>query len=171
MRRASACVLALVLVWTTSSAWADTSVSPEKRAKILEILKVTHALDIGKQMGSQVTSMLLAGGESDPELRAKAAALGKAFLERMDFDTLIEPLVAIYARHFNGPELESLLVFYRSPAGQKMIAENPAIMRESMAAGENWGRVEGARVFPMLKDQFTDYAKLKKEVDARKQAN
>ncbi len=49
-------------------------------------------------------------------------------------------LAGIYARNFTVDEIHDLTAFYRSPTGQKLIARQPIIARESLAAGQQFGR-------------------------------
>jgi hypothetical protein len=52
----------------------------------------------------------------------------------------------IYDRHFTVDELRQLLAFYRTPIGRKLLAEQPAITQEAMAAGQDWGRRLGFEI-------------------------
>jgi len=65
-------------------------------------------------------------------------------------DTLISMFVDIYSRHFSSSDVRQLLEFYRSPIGRKMLAETPAIARESMLTGQAWGAQLGADVARQL---------------------
>lgn len=53
---------------------------------------------------------------------------------------LIDLMVPIYQRHFTEQDVRALLAFYRTPVGQKMLREQPKIMVEAMAAGQQFGR-------------------------------
>jgi hypothetical protein len=46
----------------------------------------------------------------------------------------------IYARHFTAEELQQVRDFYRTPTGEKFIREQPEVMKESMALGQQWGQ-------------------------------
>ena len=47
---------------------------------------------------------------------------------------LLDELVPIYQRHFCSDEIEQIIAFYGTPGGKKLIAEMPAIQRESADA-------------------------------------
>jgi hypothetical protein len=66
-------------------------------------------------------------------------------------DEMTERVVAIYDRHFSKEDLQAALDFYRSAAGQRMVAELPAVMNESMAAGQEWGQQKAAEVADELR--------------------
>ena len=68
------------------------------------------------------------------------------FMAKVDASELTELIVPIYAKYFTHDEVKQLLAFYQTPLGQKMIANQPAIMQESMEAGQKWGGQLGARV-------------------------
>jgi len=44
----------------------------------------------------------------------------------------------LYATRFTEQELKEALAFYKSPLGQKLLAQEPAIVGESMRSAESW---------------------------------
>jgi uncharacterized protein len=61
-------------------------------------------------------------------------------------DTLLAPMAADYARYFTSADLRALIVFYKSPAGQRMSAVAPVISANSSFAGQQWGQKVGIEV-------------------------
>jgi hypothetical protein len=55
-------------------------------------------------------------------------------LKDMPFDEMMQAAVPVYQKHFTKGDVDSLVAFYTSPTGQKMLHELPAIMAESMQA-------------------------------------
>jgi hypothetical protein len=51
---------------------------------------------------------------------------------------LIDATARIYASHFSEAELKGILTFYQSPLGQKMNAEEPKAMDDSMNNAAQW---------------------------------
>ncbi len=51
---------------------------------------------------------------------------------------LLAEAVPIYQRHFCADEVEQIVAFYETPAGQKLSVEMPAIEKEAVAAGQNY---------------------------------
>jgi hypothetical protein len=43
-------------------------------------------------------------------------------------------MIPVYQRHFTKSEIEALIAFYASPAGQKFLHEMPAVTAETMRA-------------------------------------
>jgi hypothetical protein len=52
---------------------------------------------------------------------------------------LLDATARFYASHFTEAELKSILTFYQSPVGQKMVVEEPKALDESMAYAGSWG--------------------------------
>jgi hypothetical protein len=59
---------------------------------------------------------------------------------------LEEGYVTLYDRHFTTAEIRELLVFYDSPIGKRFLEVQPALMREGIALGQEWGSRIGADV-------------------------
>jgi hypothetical protein len=51
---------------------------------------------------------------------------------------LVDSSARIYATHFSEQELRDLLTFYQSPLGQKVLAQEPKVLDESMIYAGNW---------------------------------
>jgi hypothetical protein len=50
----------------------------------------------------------------------------------MPFDEMMQAMVPAYQKHFTKGDIDSLVTFYSSPTGQKVLRELPAIMGEAM---------------------------------------
>ena len=70
------------------------------------------------------------------ELNEVATALHKDFDGKRS--EVIDALAGAYARHFTEQELKDLVVFYRSPLGQKMLKEEPVALDESLQRAQDW---------------------------------
>lgn len=117
-----------------------------KAAVIHQLLNEVHAVDLA------VTAMetsLPAQRAANPRIPAvfwdRFAALARSRASQLE-----DVLLVVYDRHFTTDELRQLLSFYRSPIGRKMLDAQPAILRESMAAGQLWGQKVGAEVAEQL---------------------
>jgi len=51
---------------------------------------------------------------------------------------LLEEVARMYATRFTEPELKDVLAFYKTPAGRKVIAEEPKVLDASMTHAQNW---------------------------------
>jgi len=69
-------------------------------------------------------------------LNEVAAALKKEYgAKRVD---VLNEVARAYAEHFTEAELKDILVFYKSPAGRKMLAEEPKAIEQSLRAAQDW---------------------------------
>ena len=122
---------------------------PAKLALIHQLLAMTHSVDI-----AIATSESSIAGQRAANPRVPAAFWDRFLAEtrnrRGEFEDLVVP---VYDRHFSSDELRQLIAFYQSPIGQKMITEQPAVLRESMEAGRQWGMKVGASIATQLKNE------------------
>jgi uncharacterized protein len=51
---------------------------------------------------------------------------------------LLDLIAQTYARHFTEAELKDIVAFYKTPSGKKMIAQEPAAIKESLDAAQQW---------------------------------
>jgi hypothetical protein len=73
-----------------------------------------------------------------PDATPKQIATLRAIFDevaKMPLDEMINAVISIYQRHLTKTDVEELIRFYSSPVGQKILREQPQIMRESMQAG------------------------------------
>jgi hypothetical protein len=64
---------------------------------------------------------------------------------------LVDASARYYASHFTEAELKSILAFYQSPLGQKMLVEEPKSVDESMAYAGEWGDNLSAEVLNKIR--------------------
>jgi uncharacterized protein len=113
-----------------------------KTAKVEEFFRVSHT----EQMLSQTMSMALnqtksgvlqqmAGVHSTPEetksLNDFQDKMSAILTNALSWEKLKPIFVKVYADAFTEEELDGLVAFYKSPAGQAMIAKTPSIMTKS----------------------------------------
>ena len=71
-------------------------------------------------------------------LRAIAESTGRYMQELttkiFSVDELLEAIVPIYQRHLTHADVQSIIAFYSSPPGQKVLKEMPTMMAEAMQA-------------------------------------
>jgi len=71
------------------------------------------------------------------DLNEIAANLERDYAQRVD--ELVDATARTYAEHFSEVELKEMLVFYQSPVGRKMVAQEPKILDDSMNYAGQWG--------------------------------
>jgi hypothetical protein len=70
------------------------------------------------------------------ELNEVATALHKDFDNKRS--EVVDALAGAYARHFTEQELKDLLLFYKTPLGQKFSKEEPAAIEEGFSRAKTW---------------------------------
>jgi len=51
---------------------------------------------------------------------------------------ILDLVSQIYAKHFTEAELKDIVAFYKTPAGKKMVAQEPAAIKDSLDAAQQW---------------------------------
>lgn len=82
--------------------------------------------------------------EKAEEIREVFTQLGGKFIDRKG--ELIDQVATLYAEQLSLEELTAVAGFYRSPAGMKMIAIQPLMMRQAMLLGQRWGAELGREI-------------------------
>lgn len=63
-------------------------------------------------------------------------------------------MAVIYAKYFTDDDLRQLLTFYQTPVGRKLLDVQPAVTRDAMQVGQQWGKRLGLEVATqMMKEQ------------------
>lgn len=117
-----------------------------KIALIHELLSLTHAVD---QAMATMEAALPAQKAANPRI---PTVFWDRFLTqaRTRRGELEEMMVPVYERHFSSDEIRQLLTFYQTSLGQKVLVTLPAVMQESVLAGQVWGQRIGASVGAQL---------------------
>lgn len=109
-------------------------IDPQLKASILKLLDVSHSVAMGQQaingLSQQLRPALIAELPPTPHRDqivdayvAKLAALmaGQEFIDRIS---------SIYAQYFSLDDVNTMIQFYQTPAGQHMLAAMPTVMTE-----------------------------------------
>jgi uncharacterized protein len=111
--------------------------------RLLQLLRVRDelraTLDTMKQQMKGEAEQMFRDKIPNPtaeQLKSVNGILDQSFAE-LSLDDLINDLVPIYQRHLSRSDVQALVAFYTSPPGQKILREQPAILRESMQAAGN----------------------------------
>jgi uncharacterized protein len=129
---------------TTPVAEKSVLVDPEKEKMIRQMMELTQTTHLADQMMVQTIASLKGSLQGVPE------EFWTKFQSKLDLNDLQNRMVAIYDKHFTKQDLQAVLDFYKTKAGQKMIGETPALLRESITAGQEWSRKVGREVVQEL---------------------
>jgi hypothetical protein len=117
--------------------------SREEVLRLLDLMQVRSRL---AQITDGVKTTMKSGAEAgfrrqlpraSAEQMAKVDGLADAAFREFPTDDLIDAMVPIYQRHLTKSDLEAIVTFYDSPAGKKLLQEQPAMMSESMQADQD----------------------------------
>ncbi len=119
----------------------------ELKKDIKELLALTGSAKLGIQMMNQ---MIPSYKLNFPEVPEK---FWEEFIKKIDSEELVNLIIPIYEKHYTSSEIKELLVFYKTPIGQKTISLMPLILQESMDIGVEWGRKIGGEIIDDLIEQ------------------
>lgn len=70
------------------------------------------------------------------------------------FVELTDEMALLYATHFSESELKAILAFYQSPAGKKMLAQQPTVVDASMKFAQNWANKLSDQVIARMREEL-----------------
>ncbi|TFW18879.1 DUF2059 domain-containing protein [Duganella callida] len=105
----------------------------------------TAAINNNAKLSAEEKQKALAKMEAD--LPAAVNTMQTVMNDPGMIDEIIDQTVPIYARNFSADELKQIAAFYRTPVGQKMLANMPKLMGEGMQVGQ---QIVARRLGPML---------------------
>lgn len=142
-RTLSSAAAAAVAILFMNVALAEPVEAPASEASIRELIEVTQAKklldDVSVQLDSAMQESIrqaLAGQQVTPEQRQvldeMRTRMVKIFLDNMRWDQMESMFIEVYKQVFTQAEIEGMLAFYRTEAGQAVIAKMPLVMQYSM---------------------------------------
>ncbi len=139
MKKIIGIIVVMLLCGTTLFA------SPAKEDSIRKLIELSGSKNIGQQFMNQLL----------PNLKRLAPDVPEEFWDEMekeiDMDKVAELIIPIYQKHLTEEDIQAINKFYKTDAGKKLIKASPAIMQESMAVGQQWGRQVAQRILDKLK--------------------
>jgi len=128
-------LIALILTLTLTSVYCQESTIENKIRRMMDVLGTSHRFE------TVIDKMIELEKENFPSsVEDKYWNQFKEKVKNDGFNELIELLIPIYKKHLTESEIESIITFYESEAGQKMVNKFPSISQESMQVGAEWGK-------------------------------
>ena len=121
------------------------SQSPSKVENIKKMLELSGAGKLGIQVAE---NMLTSFTKSLPDVPKEFWDDFKKQMNPEDINNLVIP---VYDKYYTDSDIQQLIDFYQTPIGKKSISVAPQIMKESMEAGQIWGKMIGEKVLANLK--------------------
>jgi hypothetical protein len=138
--RVRAAIVALALMCLTGTAQAQTP-SAAAVATARELIAAKGAADMFDSMLPGVVERVKASFlQTNPNLSKDLNEVSAKLVTDLNprLATLKDDVVKLYASQFTEQELKEALAFYKSPVGQKVIANEPKILDQSVLAAEQW---------------------------------
>lgn len=139
---------------TSAAAPAATTIPPDQQAtkdqiaKLFEVMKVRQQVQnfqkmmpaiIQRQLHVQMEQTLAkqaAGVQPTPQQEAQLQAVFDEYMQKSftiyPYDDMISDLTTVYQRHISRSDVDAIIAFYNSPAGQDLLNQQPLIMQEFM---------------------------------------
>lgn len=137
MRRIA--LLPLVLCASVGIAHADEA---SKRAKAQEMLTLMHTERVSQQIESNLMKQAATipqrvyngqvPAESKPKVDAFEQQLQQAAEAQIGWKVLQPQYVDLYAKTYTEQELDAIIAFYKSPAGQSMLEKSPELSSQTV---------------------------------------
>ena len=70
------------------------------------------------------------------------------------FVEITNEVALLYAKHFTEQELKEILAFYKTPAGQKLLKNQPQVIDSSMQFAQNWANKLSDEVIAKIRDEM-----------------
>jgi hypothetical protein len=142
---------------------AEASGSPDgqKEARIRELMDLTGAKNMGQQLiqagMEQFRSSVLSSQPDNPRAKEFVEAFVTRFQKHFDSTSLNAEIIPIYDKHLSAEDVKSLLDYYHSPFGQRMLKALPEVARESQEKGYALGQKAAEDTMEELKAEFPEF--------------
>ncbi len=140
---------------------APVKVDPAKEKAIRQLMDITGEAKLGNDMtdlvSAQVKNAMSRKLPAD-RLQKFMADFNHKLSAKSPATQVEDAQVPIYAQHFSLQDLQSMIQFYQSPAGQQVVKQLPQVMQQSHMEG---AAIERKAALDTLKDMSTDYPELK----------
>jgi len=96
---------------------------------------INQAVDQGSQMFAARMHPKLGRELTQTEYEKVKSAFREAFIQTYPAKAWEAPFAELYGKHFNAPELDQLLKFYKTPAGIKLLQKQGTLSTEGAQIG------------------------------------
>ena len=146
MKRTLSIAICLAMLAIPCLAQDSASSAQPSREDVLRFMDLMHVRATMDQLLEGMKKGMKAGAEAGfkqriekptPEQLEAVNKLTDAVFKDFPVDEIINSAIPIYQRHITKSDLDAIVAFYSSPVGQRLLKEQPAIMAESMQAGQD----------------------------------
>ena len=131
---------------------------PQAIALGTELVDLAGAKSMMTQMMNQIEPALTKlVAQANPGKEAEALEVMQKFvIPRIESSVpdLVQECARLYAKHFSTDDLGQMIAFYKSPVGQKLVAEQPKMMQEMAGVAQAWGQRIAVESMKAYGDEF-----------------
>jgi uncharacterized protein len=152
---------------TTCIAQQAASDQPASKEDVERYLDAMHTRELMKStmeaVSKQIRQIMHEELQKTPNLPPDAEAqmnqMYDKMMKTMPADELLDSMIPVYQKHFTKGDIDSLVAFYATPTGKKMVAELPAITQEAMQASSGVMRKFMDQAMQQMQDQIAQMQK------------
>jgi hypothetical protein len=148
----------------TGSAAPMQPIDPAKAAAVRQLMDVTGSNKLGDELITLLTSQVkqAVGTQisSPDKLNTFMTAFSKNYGARITASQIDDAVIPIYAEHLSLEDIQGLVAFYQSPAGQHVIKALPVIIQESQNTGAAMARPPALDTLRQMAADYPEIAPL-----------
>jgi uncharacterized protein len=131
----------LILTFCNSAVYADDQSHRAAAEEMLRISKADQMIKplfehVGRSLEQEFNQMNVPE-DKKPLLKKYTEKIFAVMENEMSWDKIKDEYIDIYLRVYTEAEIKEIIVFYKTPAGQKMIDKMPLLIQESMSVSQN----------------------------------
>ena len=161
-----------ILCFAPSAAYCDDA---SKNAKVEELFRLMKVDDLLKQTMKTVMEQMKSGMlqqflgiKLPPDLEKEVAAfqdrIGAMTTDAMSWDKLEPEYAKLYVEAYSEEELDGIIAFYKTPAGQALVAKSPSLIAKSSGIAQQ----KLMAVAPQVQKELADFMeKIKAELQEK----
>ena len=116
---------------------------PATKEDVERYFEAMHVRDLTRQiidsMSTQMRQLVHEQYVADPthlppDFEERMGRMLNDLYKEIPFDQMFDLMVPVYQKHLTKGDIDSIVAFYSTPVGQKLIRELPAMTQESMQA-------------------------------------
>jgi hypothetical protein len=138
---------------------APERLDPAKDAAIRRLLDITEESKMGEKMGNFITGRVREGMSRTlppDRLQKFMETFTQKYNASAPPSAVTDAQVSIYAKHFSMEDIQALVQFYETPAGQHVVKAMPQISRETESASRDIDQKAALDILREMSDEYTE---------------
>jgi hypothetical protein len=156
-------LLSVVCFFIACNAWA----APASPESVEELLRVTRAGAMVESVYGNMEQIMRQGAlqgmqgkpmtpEQQRVLDTMIPRMIAVMRQEFNWETLRPQYIQLYRETFEQEEVDGLIAFYKSPAGQAFVDKMPVVLQKSIAMSQSMMRTTMPRIMAELKDAMAE---------------